>query len=70
MLFIHSFLYYKLIFHILYWCSFYDITTGLDFNKYIKNIYFLIKSSIVFDSQGTLYFWSIAKLSDFPKKCI
>ena len=49
--------------------AFYDITTGLDFNKYIKNIYFFNnESSIVFDSQGTLYFWSIAKLSEFSKE--
>ena len=49
--------------------AFYDITTGLDFNKYIKNIYFFNnESSIVFDSQGTLYFWSIAKLSGFSKE--
>ena len=51
--------------------AYYDITTGLDFNKYINNIYFFSnESSSIFDSQGTIYFWTIAKFVDFLKKCI
>ena len=48
--------------------AYYDITTGLDFNKYINNIYFFNnESSSLFDSQGTIYFWTIAKFVGFSK---
>ncbi len=49
--------------------AYYDITTGLDFNKYINNIYFFSnESSSIFDSQGTIYFWTIAKFVGFSKE--
>lgn len=40
----------------------YNSTTGLDFNRYINNVnFFLNKDYFIFDSQGTIYFFLIAK---------
>ena len=48
--------------------AFYDITTGLDFNKYSKNLYFFNDlGPEVYDSQGTLYFWSVSKITGFSE---
>jgi len=48
--------------------AFYDITTGLDFNKYRKNLYFFNDlGPEVYDSQGTLYFWSVSKITRFSE---
>lgn len=48
--------------------AFYDITTGLDFNKYRKNLYFFNdQGPEVYDSQGTLYFWSVSKITRFTE---
>mgnify|MGYP006440289393 CR=1 FL=1 len=49
--------------------AFYDITTGLDFYKYRQNLYFFnAQVQEVYDSQGTLYFWSVAKLTGFTRE--
>ncbi len=46
--------------------AFFDITTGLDFNKYVVNLQlFSGKDVEVYDSNGSLYFWSIANFSGF-----
>ena len=46
--------------------AFFDITTGLDFNKYVVNLEFFSGKDVeVYDSQGSLYFWSIANFSGF-----
>lgn len=51
--------------------AFYDIATGLDFGKYSRNIYFFnTVESEVYDSQGTLYFWSISKITGFTQTVI
>ena len=48
--------------------AFYDITTGLDFYKYRQNLYFFnTQVQEVYDSQGTLYFWSVSKLTGFTR---
>ena len=49
--------------------GFFDITTGLDFNKYVVNLKFFSGTDVqVYDSQGTLYFWSIANFSEFSNE--
>lgn len=51
--------------------AFYNIATGLDFYKYSQNLYFFnTVDSEVYDSQGTLYFWSIAKITGFTQTVI
>ncbi len=64
-----TFFIFTLIFSYYLGVAYYDITTGLDFNKYINNVYFFNKeSSVVFDSQGTIYFWTIAKFIGLSKE--
>ena len=49
--------------------AFFDITTGLDFNKYILNLQLFSGNNVdVYDSQGTIYFWSVAKFSSFSNE--
>ena len=51
--------------------AFYNIATGLDFYKYSQNLYFFnTLDSEVYDSQGTLYFWSISKITGFTQTLI
>ena len=51
--------------------AFYNIATGLDFYKYSQNLYFFnTVDSEVYDSQGTLYFWSISKITGFTQTVI
>jgi hypothetical protein len=46
--------------------AFFDITTGLDFNKYVLNLnFFSGKDLKVYDSQGSLYFWTISNFSGY-----
>lgn len=46
--------------------AFFDITTSLDFNKYVFNLNFFSGKDVkVYDSQGSLYFWTIASLSGY-----
>ena len=51
--------------------AFYNIATGQDFYKYSQNLYFFnTLDSEVYDSQGTLYFWSISKITGFTQTLI
>ncbi len=46
--------------------AFFDITTGLDFNKYVVSLQFFSGNDVeIYDPQGSLYFWSIANFSGF-----
>lgn len=46
--------------------AFFDITTGLDFNKYVVNLNFFSGKNVkVYDSQGSLYFWTISNFSGY-----
>ena len=52
-----TFFIFTLIFSYYLGVAYYDITTGLDFNKYINNVYFFNKeSSVVFDSKEQYIF--------------